>query len=184
MSADIEGSLFDLEHDPACPSCNSSLKRIFSKSGEKPEPGDLTVCLACLASLEFADHDGMLVVRLLKDEDFAEMSEQTQARHMNVKAETRKNRKLLALATINAEAMIYDGMEDALIGVACRAGHKPVAVYDQRRAAAVAQAAMSIDREKAEEVVRKKAAEWHGPDATPVFVMLFADYEVVNTNEP
>lgn len=37
------------------------------------------------------------------------------------------------LAEENPEALLFDGMDDALIGVSRRCGQQPLAVYDQER---------------------------------------------------
>jgi hypothetical protein len=40
-------------HKDFCPSCGHEFDSVSRESDEKPEPGDYSVCLYCLAVLEF-----------------------------------------------------------------------------------------------------------------------------------
>ena len=76
---------------------------------------------------------------------------------------------LEALAEENPEAILADGFEEALIGVARRCGQPTLAVYDVNKAAELLMRRDGLTYEEALEHIEFNAAgAWHG-EHTPVW---------------
>lgn len=76
------------------------------------------------------------------------------------------------LGDIHPEAMLADGLEDALIGVAYRAGMSAVALYDRDRCLEVLVRDSGMTEAMAEEWMTANAeGSWVGP-GTPIFCEL------------
>jgi hypothetical protein len=83
---------------------------------------------------------------------------------------SKKNEKLSEwVASFNEEALLADGLEDALIGVAERCSHPALAVYDAEKCIEI-MARRGMDREDAEEFFSfNTLGAWVG-EGTPLFL--------------
>lgn len=78
------------------------------------------------------------------------------------------------LAEVNPDAVIFDGLEDALIGVACQFTHEPLAVYN--RAAIVALlVGQGMTEDDAEEYLQFNIEGLWAGVGTPLILRLAAD---------
>jgi len=75
------------------------------------------------------------------------------------------------LSEWNPEALLADGMEDALVGTATRPGSETVALYDRAKCVALLVAQGMTDDEAEEFFEYNVAGAWVGP-GTPVFAWL------------
>jgi hypothetical protein len=72
----------------------------------------------------------------------------------------------------NEEALLADGFDDAIIGIAERCGQKSVVAYDYNQCIAILQS-QGMDEEEAIEYFEcNTVGSWMG-DSTPVFVTRF-----------
>ena len=87
------------------------------------------------------------------------------------------------IAEFNENAILYDGYEDAILGVASRVGMKPVVAYDRRKCIEILMTeenatggwAGEMSYDDAEEAFeRNTAGGWVGEN-TPVIMVLWAD---------
>lgn len=78
---------------------------------------------------------------------------------------------IVALADENPEALMADGFEDALIGIAYRCGQKPLAVYSMRRAIRLLVERDGMSESDAEEYLEFNVlGAWNGEN-TPIFLV-------------
>jgi hypothetical protein len=76
------------------------------------------------------------------------------------------------LIEANEEALLADGLEDALVGIANRFGMPPVAAYDRDKCIEIFMKRDGMDHEGAEEHFEFNViGAWMG-ECTPVFVTL------------
>lgn len=76
-----------------------------------------------------------------------------------------------ALAEENPEALLADGFEAALIGIAYRCGQKPLAVYSMQRAIRVLVERDGLSESDAEEYLEFNVlGAWNGEN-TPIFLV-------------
>ena len=74
------------------------------------------------------------------------------------------------LGSIGPEAMMLDGLEDALVGVMCRFGQDPVALYSKRKCLDIFIAQGCSEEEAEEHFDFNVIGAWVG-DGTPAFML-------------
>jgi hypothetical protein len=72
----------------------------------------------------------------------------------------------------NEEALLADGFDDAIIGIAQRFGQEPVIAYDYNQCIAILQSQDMTEEEAIEFFEYNTLGSWAG-DSTPVFVTQF-----------
>lgn len=83
------------------------------------------------------------------------------------------------LAETNEEALMADGLEDALIGICYRFGQSPLATYDYNKCIEILVKRDGMTEEEADEFLQYNTlGAWLG-EMTPVFVTLFKSLDGV-----
>lgn len=74
------------------------------------------------------------------------------------------------IAQINPEAVVVDGMEEALIGLAYRSGISPVVCYDKNKCAEIVMREHNITYHKAKEWLEENVFSVYAGVYTPIFI--------------
>jgi len=85
--------------------------------------------------------------------------------------------KVDLLAEVNEEAVIFHGIEDALVGYVERFGMEPIAVYDRAKVIECLMADGETTHEDAEEWFGYNTIGTWAGDGTPCFVTFFEEEE-------
>ena len=80
------------------------------------------------------------------------------------------------LAEINPEAVLYDGLEDALVGIASRHCMQPVALYDHRKILEVFMRRDGMTYEEASEMYDFNIGCLWAGDGTPLVASFETDF--------
>jgi len=69
----------ELKSNPLCPSCHRLLNAATAVDGSQvmPKGEDVTICAYCASVLQYIDRDGVLTLRWITKEQFAELPEKT-----------------------------------------------------------------------------------------------------------
>lgn len=86
------------------------------------------------------------------------------------------NEKVEILVNMNEEALLADGLEDALLGVCYRAGQEPVACYDYDICLQILMNQGMSEHEAVEYFEFNVLGAWVG-EGTPVFIDVFGEGE-------
>lgn len=81
------------------------------------------------------------------------------------------------LADVNPEAILWDGFEDALIGMGERCGMVPVAIYDYTIMIAILVADDMTEEDAREHIDYNVLGSWVG-EHTPIIVYLYKEVYV------
>lgn len=67
----------ELDSKPLCPSCHRLLNAATAVDGSQvmPKGDDVTICAYCASVLQYIDRDGVLTLRWVTKEQFAELPE-------------------------------------------------------------------------------------------------------------
>lgn len=82
----------------------------------------------------------------------------------------------------NEEAILFDGYEDALIGVCYQFGRSPVAVYDYQGCIDILMKRDGMNREEANEFFEFNSLGCYAGEDNPVFVTLFTKNSSTRTS--
>ena len=74
------------------------------------------------------------------------------------------------IAQINPEAIVVDGMEDALIGLAYRSGISPVACYDKTECTKIVMKEHKLNYKEAREWLEENIFSIYAGIYTPIFI--------------
>ena len=74
-------SRHEIDSNPLCPACGRLLNAASAVDGSASMPGgdDVTICAYCARFLQYIDRDGVLTLRQISDEEFAELPEKARA---------------------------------------------------------------------------------------------------------
>jgi len=74
------------------------------------------------------------------------------------------------VAQVNPEAIVVDGMDEALIGLAYRSGISPVACYDKKRCAKIVMKEHKLSYQDALEWLEENVFSIYAGIYTPIFI--------------